>query len=285
MSIDLDVKTVLIALANNKQIEIDSAKGRYTLEGNEIASITNLAPEKINDAVEILEENGYIDVTKTFGTTPYNFKWVELTARGRLEAERLEEEKKGINSDNRKEINLNILPVGSPYGFTDYDWASVMNDRKNQKTLIVGFGYKWDSTFYNSSHLIRNIKSLFNKGLEEVSAKSNIDFILEFRIFQGAYGGHLFNQIACDIIGSDIIILDTSDQNPNVMIEMGVSLTWGKSILPIREKSAPKPPSDISGHTWAEYENNGDKWLDPEHYNKIVKMIKIAMSKKSPIRF
>jgi hypothetical protein len=51
----------------------------------------------------------------------------------------------------------------------------------------------------------------------------------------------------------DIAVFDVSDLNPNVMIEIGVALTWGIRMLLIRENGSPTPPSDISGQTWAKY--------------------------------
>lgn len=42
-----------------------------------------------------------------------------------------------------------------------------------------------------------------------------------------------FNEIARDVISADIAVFETSDQNSNVMIEMGVALTWGRRVLPI----------------------------------------------------
>jgi hypothetical protein len=44
-------------------------------------------------------------------------------------------------------------------------------------------------------------------------------------------------------------LFETSDNNPNVMIEMGVALTWDRRVFPIKKKGRPKPPSDISGQT------------------------------------
>ena len=50
---------------------------------------------------------------------------------------------------------------------------------------------------------------------------------LDFQSLAAGYGGHLFNKIARDIIGADIAVFETSNLNPNVMLEMGVALTWG----------------------------------------------------------
>ena len=51
-------------------------------------------------------------------------------------------------------------------------------------------------------------------------------------------------------LASDIAVVETSDLNSNVMIEMGVALTWGTRVPPIRRHDAPPPPSDISGQVW-----------------------------------
>ncbi len=64
------------------------------------------------------------------------------------------------------------------------------------------------------------------------------------------------------------------------MIELGVALTWGVRVLPLREKKSPEPPTDISGQTWIEYENSGEKIFDKEFHKKLEKMIERAIAKK-----
>jgi len=93
------------------------------------------------------------------------------------------------------------------------------------------------------------------------------------------YGEHLFNEIASDIISADIAVFDASDRNPNVMIEIGVALTWGIRLLPIREKNAPTLPSDISGQVWAEYSKNGLGFLSG-HAERLLSMVDFAVRKK-----
>lgn len=65
------------------------------------------------------------------------------------------------------------------------------------------------------------------------------------------------------------------------MIEMGVALTWGIRVLPIKRVDRPKPPSDISGQTWANYEESGERFTDSEHYAKLVSLVERAARKKS----
>jgi hypothetical protein len=96
--------------------------------------------------------------------------------------------------------------------------------------------------------------------------------VLDFKLLSAGYGNHLFNEIARDIISADIGVFEASDLNANVMIEIEVALTWEIRVLPVRDKNAPKPPSDISGLTWAEYTNNGLEFL-PDHARKLTSII------------
>jgi hypothetical protein len=75
-------------------------------------------------------------------------------------------------------------------------------------------------------------------------------------------------------------VFETSDLNPNVMLEMGVALTWGVRVLPIKLEGQPKPPSDVSGQTWADYRDNAATFLDSEHERKLLRMIERAVRKK-----
>ena len=106
---------------------------------------------------------------------------------------------------------------------------------------------------------MKNIRKMFEDAIvkykEDNPDSPRID--LFFKTLSAGYGQHLFNQIARDIISADIAVFDISDLNPNVMIEVGVALTWGVRVLLIKEKTASKVPSDISGQTWAEYTKDG----------------------------
>lgn len=104
--------------------------------------------------------------------------------------------------------------------------------------------------------------------------------VLRHRALTAGYGEHLFNEIARDIISSDIAVFETSDLNPNVMLEMGVALTWGVRVLPIKLEQCEKPPSDFSGQTWADYRDDATAFVYPEHHQKLVIMIERALQKK-----
>ena len=94
------------------------------------------------------------------------------------------------------------------------------------------------------------------------------------------YGEHLFNEIAREIIAADIAVFETSDVNPNVMLELGVALTWGTRVLPIKHQECPRPPSDVSGQTWADYKDNAARFVDSDHPEKLVRMVQRAVTKK-----
>ncbi|GAG28732.1 unnamed protein product, partial [marine sediment metagenome] len=103
---------------------------------------------------------------------------------------------------------------------------------------------------------------------------------LDFNLLAAGYGEHLFNAIAREIIAADIAVFETSDLNPNVMIEVGVALTWGVRVLPIKRVGRPTPPSDISGQTWADYEDDAGKFSDPDHEAKLLRMVERAVRKR-----
>lgn len=84
-----DATLVLLALATHEQSPGDPQRGRHALDGNKIRIATKLEPDRINDAVALLDDSGYVEIRRYLGTAPYNFGYVELHARGRQEAERL----------------------------------------------------------------------------------------------------------------------------------------------------------------------------------------------------
>ncbi len=110
-----------------------------------------------------------------------------------------------------------------------------------------------DSRYYDSDKLRKNINMMFKRGVSEYNKLPGARLVeLLFRPLVAGCGEHLFNEIARDIISSDIAVIETSDMNPNVMVELGGALTWGVRVFPIKAERRPKPPSDISGQTWAD---------------------------------
>ncbi|MCK4394011.1 hypothetical protein KAX17_14005 [Candidatus Bipolaricaulota bacterium] len=149
--------------------------------------------------------------------------------------------------------------------------------------LYAVLGYQFDSEYFDGALLCSNVKGMLDRAVKTYNSKPDTaQRTLKFRALSAGYGEHLFNEIARDIIGSCIAVFETSDMNPNVMLEMGVALTWGVKVLPIKLQGRPEPPSDISGQTWADYTDNAASFPDPEHERKLVRMIELAVQEKGP---
>ena len=275
-SVQENVKIILSALAAEPPDQV----GRVEIPGPKLQELTGLTPAEINDAVTILEESNYVELLRYLGTAPFVFGRVMLTPRGRYEHERMTQ-KKTISGTVEPKVLPPPTPVGSPYGFNDEHWENVAKVKGRHDQLHVVFGFQFESAHYDTKKLKQNVKEMFQKAVEAYKRLPNaIAVELIFQPLAAGYGEHLFNEIAVNIIPADIAVFDTSDLNPNVMLEMGVALTWGVRVLPIKEEKCPKPPSDISGQTWADYRGSGGEFVDPGHENKLLRMVERAARKK-----
>lgn len=246
--------------------------------------MTSLPPNKINDAVEYLASLGAVRIERAIGTDPFHFDMMEVQTRGRyLYYEIIDKAKQSEESD-KKDLKMlpkrPLNPIGSPFGFTTNDWITVAIQKEDINTLYVVMGLQFKSNYYDSNLLIQNIKAHFEKTIQSYNENNKEKINLKFDKLEAGYGGHIFNSIACSIIGSDIAIFDISNKNSNVMIELGVALTWGILILPIQEKSSPALPSDISGQTWIKYTESGKIILDENYSNKLEMMVKRTIAGK-----
>jgi hypothetical protein len=249
-----------------------------------LVGLTHLSPQEINDAIDYLESIGAIRVERGMGTHPFNFFMIGIEGRGRYLYHEIKERiidpaEDGVKgSKNLPDKPLN--PVGSPFGFTENDWETVALQKGDKTTLFVVMGLKFKSNYYDTDNLVKSIEEYFNQAIILYNSKHPEKIQLKFDKLEAGYGTHLFNSIASSIIGSDIAVFDTSDHNPNVMIELGVSLTWGIRVLLIREKDSPDIPSDISGQTWIKYEDSGKKILDDKFSKQLEVMITRAIASK-----
>jgi len=282
---DIETNTlkILTVLYNTKASEL----GTKNLASKELQKLTELSPEELNDAVTILEDSDYVHPLRSMGTAPYLFHSVTITARGKYEIQRLQKERdspqeqKEQDRPQEQKITLFPSPVGSPYGFLDEDWELVSKRKNESNKIYVVFGLQFKSKFYDTEKLKKNVKEMFEEAIKIYKNKvGSFDIELEFITLAAGYGEHLFNKIARDIISSDIAVFDASDHNPNVMIEMGVALTWGTRVLPIRQKNSPDILSDISGQTWGKYTDNGKNFENPNHVDDLAIMIERAVTKK-----
>jgi hypothetical protein len=281
-TIDENATNLLIKIYEN-----DNFNDRQVYEGAIIQKLIDLSPDEINDAVDFLDERDLIDRLNWMGTHPFNFGQIELNSRGRHIYQELqkeinkEKESSHVNtSDKSGIIRQQPIAAGSPFGFTDIDWEYVQQRTHDDSKLMVVFGYQFKSEYYSNKSLSGNLRIQLQNALNRFNSQpGNKEVALEFKELGAGYGEHLFNQIARDIISSDIAIFETSDLNPNVMIELGVALTWGKRVLPIKVKGQDSPPSDISGQTWADYISNGE-FVNQNHEEELYRMVERAIQKK-----
>lgn len=275
---------------------LDEAPRDEYVDRNDVATRSGLTPERVNDAVALLVDSGWAEWEQTFGTAPFDFNCVMITARGRYERQRqvamaaTEQTTASQPAAGGPPFELSAspmssilppAPVGSPYGFTDEDWETVADRRGTPGRLYVVFGHQFESDCYETVALRQNVETMFRQAVEHYCAIPGRGAIsLDYRNLHAGYGEHLFNEIARDIIGADIAVFDTSDLNPNVMLEMGVALTWGVRVLPIKRRDRPAPPSDVSGQTWVNYLDSAAAFVDPEHQSKLVRMVERAIQKK-----
>lgn len=284
--VEENASKILIAIFEEDKNQSD--KGNW-FKGDDLLKLTNIKQNDINDAIEFLDDRGLIERLNYIGTFPYRFGQIRLNSKGRyvyheimsFSQQQTTTQTTSVTPSNAI-FGVTPLPVGSPFGFTDLDWEYVQKKRKQRTILFVIMGFQIESSHYDASKLKSNIKAEFEKAIDIYNSRGGRDkILLEFKPLAAGYGEHLFNQIARDIIASDIAIFETSDLNPNVMIEMGVALTWGCRVLPIKKLDTQKPPSDISGQTWADYTENGTGFISDNHQEEIVAMVERAIQKKS----
>ena len=132
-------------------------------------------------------------------------------------------------------------PVGSPFGFTDEDWETVAERKSNPQRLFTVLGHQFESDCFDTNVLRNNVELMLQNAVTRYNQQRHGPPVtLDHRSLHAGYGEHLFNEIARDIIGADIAVFETSDLNPNVMLEMGIALTWGVRVLPITREDRPK---------------------------------------------
>jgi hypothetical protein len=272
------------------------------VSGKDLVEGTGLSAIEINDSVDLLHDQGLVDWFQTLGTAPFNFNCVKINARGKYELERRQslesaletsesaQESKIIGAIKEQLIGLLTavsekvkppIPIGSPYGFTDQDWEIVASRKAKKQVLFVVLGCKFESDHYDTDNLKSNLKQMFEDSVTRYNSEYPDQSVnLEFIPLHAGYGEHLFNGISRDIISSDISVFETSDSAPNVFIELGVALTWGSRVFLIKKKGCEPPPSDISGQTYADYTNDAKDFEDPEHSEKLYRMVERAIQKK-----
>jgi hypothetical protein len=107
-----------------------------------------LPTNQLNDAVSLLEVNGYAETVRTMGMAPYSFREVAATALGRVEHLRSQLPADAVPERGERAgvaIRRNPVPVGSPYGFEEEDWEYVEDERERIDVLKVVLGHQFES--------------------------------------------------------------------------------------------------------------------------------------------
>lgn len=292
----LDNARRILGLLYAKQKEL---KDEVFVSAEDVMRATGLSEIQINGAVELLHESGLVEWYQTLATLPFKFNSVLITARGKYEFERRKSMEKALltfegtipsTTDHRSLASKTELlsrsvrppvPVGSPYGFKDTDWEIVARRKAEREVLYVVLGCKFESSHYTTDELEKNIKEMLEQAVSRYNSENSAQPVrLKFTSLHAGYGEHLFNAIARDIISSDVAVFETSDSAPNVSIEIGVALTWGSQVFLIKREGCPPPPSDISGQSFADYRNNAKEFPEPDHSERLYRMVEQAIRKK-----
>ena len=131
---------------------------------------------------------------------------------------------------------------------------------KNQFT--ISGGYQWNS---NEAKLaIKQISNYIRNRFDGKNGKK-LKYNINYRRLRSSAGRTILDSVKVKIKNSQVIIFDISDNNPNVMLELGYALALSNdndylSIYLICKKGEPLPkniPTDLHGYFISEYTTNG----------------------------
>lgn len=166
------------------------------------------------------------------------------------------------------------------FKFDDAALEKISKRRQNKSKLFIVFGYQFESNFYDVDNLRKNLTDRISKLQCLFSDIDDFEINIDFKPLKGGLGKHVFEDILVDIASSDIAFFEVSDQNPNVFLEMGVALSHGVAIIPLKHKDSGKIPSDISGLMWVVYEDSGKVIHDGNFDTDLLVLIKRIIKKK-----
>ena len=78
---------------------------REIIDAKDLQEKTVLSIDELNDACNILEQNGYVELMRASGTYPFDFGAIELTSSGRFEYER------AVNEAEKKQKEESVHKV------------------------------------------------------------------------------------------------------------------------------------------------------------------------------
>ena len=147
-----------------------------------------------------------------------------------------------------------------------------------KRVLNIFVGYQIVSTFHNSEEL----KTVMVKKIAP-AIKKKLGIKVEFKFGDKfALGDFLFNQVKDAINSCEIALFDISENNPNVMLEVGLALGAKKFTIVLKNESSTmefRVPSDLQAFIYLPYKNiesitaeivgaiaNYNKNLTPAHF-------------------
>ena len=136
-----------------------------------------------------------------------------------------------------------------------------------KKKLLISYSYAWKNEEKNTSTGLSNdshkaflaIKEQISNTIKEDINKCN------FRRLRGSAGSVIFETITQKIEDSDIILVDISGRNPNVMLELGMALAIFKNsskrniFLICKGEIKDELPSNLNGYFVSQYDIKEDK--------------------------
>lgn len=146
---------------------------------------------------------------------------------------------------------------------------------KRKSRIFVGYQMR---SRWHSKALLRK---LIDKVKYKIGKKENVDLEIQYGEFHP--GEFLFSEVFNAIKNCEIAIFDISENNPNVLIEVGMSYGIGKYVILLKNnlsREKYKVPSDVGAFIYLPYRNNTTISSDST-CNKIVSAISAHYKKIS----
>jgi hypothetical protein len=123
--------------------------------------------------------------------------------------------------------------------------------------------------------------------LKDHVSKQNppVELIIEYGEF--APGTQLWGEILEKITSSDISIFDISENNPNVLLEVGISFGSDKQVILLKNKKTNErypTPSDLNAFVYIPYDSP-DELYQTIVIDKIIKSISYFLNNRDPLYF
>ena len=124
---------------------------------------------------------------------------------------------------------------------------------RSKRKVKIFVGYQIESRY----HEVDKIKEAINKVKGKVEMEENVDIGIQYGEFPA--GRFLFSEVFNAIRNCEIAIFDISENNANVLIEVGIAYGNNRYVILLKNelsKEEHKVPSDVGAFIYVPYENN-----------------------------